>query len=79
LGSLSRLRGPLVEDDAAVRASHGANHVRLARIKAVCDPDNRFRLNQNIRPEAVPEDNGTRHVAAGCRPLAPIPEALRCP
>jgi FAD/FMN-containing dehydrogenase len=40
------------EGDAAVRSSYGANHARLARIKAAYDPDNRFRLNQNIRPVA---------------------------
>jgi hypothetical protein len=44
--------GLLEEGDAAVRASYGANHTRLARIKAAYDPDNRFRLNQNIRPAA---------------------------
>ena len=42
--------GLLEEGDAAVHASYGANHARLARIKAAYDPDNRFRLNQNIRP-----------------------------
>jgi len=42
--------GLLEEGDAAVRASYGANHERLARIKAAYDPDNRFALNQNIRP-----------------------------
>jgi FAD/FMN-containing dehydrogenase len=42
--------GLLEEGDAAVRASYGANHARLARIKAAYDPENRFRLNQNIRP-----------------------------
>jgi FAD/FMN-containing dehydrogenase len=42
--------GLLEEGDAAVRDSYGANHVRLARIKAAYDPENRFRLNQNIRP-----------------------------
>jgi FAD/FMN-containing dehydrogenase len=42
--------GLFEEGDAAVRASYGANHDRLAGIKAVYDPDNRFRLNQNIRP-----------------------------
>ncbi|MDP1849275.1 MAG: FAD-binding oxidoreductase [Solirubrobacteraceae bacterium] len=44
--------GLLEEGDAAVRASYGANHARLARIKAAYDPENRFRLNQNIRPAA---------------------------
>jgi FAD/FMN-containing dehydrogenase len=44
--------GLLEEGDSAVRASYGANHARLARIKAAYDPDNRFRLNQNIRPAA---------------------------
>ena len=42
--------GLFEEGDAAVRATYGANHARLARIKAAYDPDNRFRLNQNIRP-----------------------------
>jgi FAD/FMN-containing dehydrogenase len=42
--------GLFEEGDAAVRAGYGANHDRLARIKAAYDPDNRFRLNQNIRP-----------------------------
>jgi FAD/FMN-containing dehydrogenase len=42
--------GLLEEGDRAVRDSYGANHARLARIKAAYDPDNRFRLNQNIAP-----------------------------
>jgi FAD/FMN-containing dehydrogenase len=42
--------GLLEEGDDAVRDSYGANHDRLARIKAEYDPENRFRLNQNIRP-----------------------------
>ena len=45
--------GLLEEGDAAVRASYGANHTRLARIKAAYDPDNRFHLNPNIRPAAA--------------------------
>ena len=43
--------GLLEDGDAAVRSSYGANHARLARIKAEYDPENSFRLNQNIRPE----------------------------
>ncbi len=44
--------GLLEEGESAVRSSYGANHDRLARIKADYDPDNVFRLNQNIRPAA---------------------------
>lgn len=42
--------GLLEEGEDAVRATYGANHGRLARVKAAYDPENRFRLNQNIRP-----------------------------
>ena len=44
--------GLLEEGESAVRASYGANHERLARIKTDYDPENMFRLNQNIRPAA---------------------------
>jgi FAD/FMN-containing dehydrogenase len=33
-----------------VRASYGSNYDRLAKIKAKYDPDNLFRVNQNIKP-----------------------------
>jgi FAD/FMN-containing dehydrogenase len=39
------------EGQERVRASYRGNYDRLARIKAEYDPDNTFRVNQNIQPE----------------------------
>jgi hypothetical protein len=39
------------EGQDRVRASYRDNYPRLARIKASYDPDNLFRVNQNIHPE----------------------------
>jgi len=38
------------EGQERVQATYGANYDRLAKIKAEVDPDNVFRVNQNIRP-----------------------------
>jgi FAD/FMN-containing dehydrogenase len=38
------------EGDARVRATYRDNYDRLARAKAMYDPDNAFRINQNINP-----------------------------
>jgi FAD/FMN-containing dehydrogenase len=40
------------EGQERVRASYGSNYERLARIKAQYDPQNLFRVNQNIEPQA---------------------------
>jgi FAD/FMN-containing dehydrogenase len=40
------------EGEDRVRASYRDNYDRLARIKAQYDPDNLFRVNQNIKPAA---------------------------
>jgi FAD/FMN-containing dehydrogenase len=42
--------GLLEEGDSGVRKSYGANYERLAQVKAKYDPENLFRLNQNIHP-----------------------------
>jgi Berberine and berberine like len=40
----------MAEGEDEVRASYRGNYDRLAQIKAKYDPDNLFRVNQNIQP-----------------------------
>lgn len=39
------------EGDERIRAAYGANYERLQKIKAKYDPENLFRVNQNIKPK----------------------------
>ena len=41
------------EGQERVRATYRDNYDRLARVKAQYDPDNVFRVNQNIHPAAA--------------------------
>jgi hypothetical protein len=43
------------EGEDRIRATYGKNYARLAQIKAKYDPNNFFRVNQNIQPAAEVE------------------------
>jgi len=38
------------EGQERIQATYGENHARLAAVKKKYDPDNLFRVNQNIKP-----------------------------
>jgi FAD/FMN-containing dehydrogenase len=40
------------EGEARIKAAYGDNYQRLGKLKKKYDPDNLFRVNQNIRPVA---------------------------
>jgi hypothetical protein len=40
----------MAEGEERIRASYGPNYERLTKVKAAYDPDNLFRVNQNIPP-----------------------------
>lgn len=41
------------EVDGLLESTYGENYARLARVKAEYDPNNLFRVNQNIQPAAA--------------------------
>ena len=45
----------MMDDEASdrIQATHGANYTRLVLVKAKYDPQNLFRVNQNIQPAVV--------------------------
>jgi FAD/FMN-containing dehydrogenase len=53
-GSYLNFPGMGEEGERLVRDAYGANYERLTRVKAEYDPDNFFRVNQNIEP-AIPD------------------------
>ena len=51
-GAYLNFPGFLEEGQSLVRASMGGNYTRLAQLKQRLDPENLFRRNANIEPEA---------------------------
>jgi hypothetical protein len=44
------VNNPGAEGQGRIRAAYGDNYPRLTALKTILDPDNLFRVNQNIEP-----------------------------
>ncbi|MCC7009483.1 MAG: FAD-binding oxidoreductase [Acidobacteria bacterium] len=68
----------MMDDESADRleATFGENYVRLAAVKAVYDPHNLFRVNQNITPAPASQKTASRRADTrrGDAAAAPPPE-----
>ena len=56
------------EGEDRIRATYRGNYERLAAIKAKYDPENFFRVNQNIRPRATAKARLPLVTAFSCSP-----------
>jgi FAD/FMN-containing dehydrogenase len=70
----------MMDDEAAgrVQATYGDNYARLAAIKAKYDPDNAFRVNQNIAPARREEVKGVTPKLIE-PPLSEVPPGVAAP
>jgi hypothetical protein len=66
--SAGRVYGNILgyDESSRLREAYGDNYERLARLKAVFDPSNLFRVNQNISPETAvgPQQHGSSAIGA---------------
>lgn len=59
-GQYLNFPGFLEGGEETLRATFGANYDRLVALKNEYDPDNSFRLNQNIKPTMQGDQTATR-------------------
>ena len=65
------------ETEGRVQASYGDNYERLALIKGQFDPENLFRVNQNIRPAFAADERMRRVADAPTQPMARADDGMQ--